>query len=95
MAQGESAMKKPLMKLKIYEAVDGPPEFCIRMGFEWRLESAKSHVIAQCNNGFKTRAACRTAALALPLAWRNIEVIEIDKFNPFDPEEYKDGRFSP
>lgn len=74
--------------LQIFEHVDGPPDFCIWMGFEWRLIDAKGKVIAECDNGYKTIEKCRDAVKALPFDWSTVDVVEIGKFNPDDPAEY-------
>ena len=82
-----------MKQLVIYESVDGPPDFFIRMGFEWVLRDDSGKKVAECDNGFKTIEVCRAAVRALPLDWGDVEVVEIGKFNPDDPKEYVDGEY--
>lgn len=79
--------------LQIFESIDGPPQMHISMGFEWRLLDEGGKVIAECDNGYKSLAAAREAAKAMPFDWSGIALVEIGKFNPFDPSEYVNGEY--
>ena len=83
------------MKLKLFHWVDGPPDMCIDSGFYWQLEDANGKIVAQSNeSGFESMMECRGAALTMPFDWKTIEIVELGKFNPDEPDEYVDGVYS-
>ena len=83
------------MNLKIFHWVDGPPTMCIDLGFYWHLVSKNGKIIAESpERGFRSISECRVAALKMPFDWKSIEVVELGKFNPDEPDEYVDGVYS-
>jgi len=80
--------------LKIFHWVDGPPDMLMDLGWNWRLEDAAGKPRAENDGRFESADEARADALNLCFDWTKVDFVVLGKWNPDEPDEYVDGKYS-